>query len=252
MLTHIQPPPFLPYPPLLPLYFLGLLAGSILTLLFKGGLGTLAAGRDFGALAGFNPSTGLGLAPEIGTLGMPLTGALGSPPLVLGWLALLTLTFPGPARGLELTGGREDRGFELTGGREDSGLEFTGGRDLGAWMGVEGLRPEGLGSPLIEGDGLEASDLGFEAAEMVCFFAAPTAPDPGPVYGGRAFAFVPAEDRAFVAGAGRAFCADEGAAGSAFCFAPVLAGSAFFTAVGPLFVTAVLAFGAVAAIARSP
>ena len=56
------------------------------------------------------------------------------------------------------------------------------------------------------------------------------------------------------AGAGRAFSAEEGAAGRAFCFATApapLAGAGrafcFLTAVGPE-----PAFGAVAAIARSP
>ena len=220
-----------------PSYFLGLLAGSILTLFVKGGFGTLAGGRletlvrpfalgAAGALATFRP----GALGNPGTFGKPSTGALGNPPLVLGLLAALTLALFAveEARGLGLTGGREDRGLELTGGKPDT----------------EGF--EGLGRPATEGEGLltpETALFGFEAAETAVFLTAPAYEG---VFAPRVFGLE--------GGAGRAFSAEEGAAGKAFCFAIAPApfagaGSAFcfFTAVGPE-----PAFGAVAAIARSP
>jgi hypothetical protein len=98
-----------------------------------------------------------------GAFGRPSTGALGSPPLVFGLLAALTLTLfaVDVARGLGLTGGREDRGLELTGGREET----------------EGFGTEGLGSPATEGEGLiaapETALFGFEAADTAVFLTAP-------------------------------------------------------------------------------
>jgi len=108
-------------------------------------------------------------SPE--AFGKPSTGTLGSPPLVLGLLAALTLTLFAveAARGLGLTGGREDRGLGLTGGREDRGLELTGGRPD-----TEGF--EGLGRPAAEGEGLIAPEtalFGFEAADTAVFLTAP-------------------------------------------------------------------------------
>ena len=94
-----------------------------------------------------------------GAFGRPSTGALGNPPLVFGLLAALTLTLFAVevAKGLGLTGGRDDRGLELTGGRDDT----------------EGF---GLDNPAAEGDGLLAPEtalFGFEAADTAVFLTAP-------------------------------------------------------------------------------
>jgi hypothetical protein len=155
---------------------LGLLAGSILTLLVEGGFGTLAGGRletfgkpyAEGAAGALVTPVKPGAFGSPGAFGRPSTGALGNPPLVFGLLAALTLTlFVVEVRGLELTGGREDKGLELTGGREDKGLELTGGRDE--------TEDFGLGSPAAEGEGLtpETALFGFEAADTAVFLTAP-------------------------------------------------------------------------------
>lgn len=138
-----------------PLYFLGLLAGSTLTLFIEGGFGTLAGGNEVAETLGnplTPPTTGAFLIPLTpGGLGNPSTGALGSPPLVLGLLAALTFAFPGTLLTLL------------------SGLDTTGGRDEVDGLGVEGLvKPfaEGMGLPLI-------TAFGLDAAETACFFATP-------------------------------------------------------------------------------
>jgi hypothetical protein len=245
-------------------YFLGLLAGSILTFPLEGGFGTLAGGKlvtfgkPFAAAAGAlvtpltpgsfgNPSTGALGSPPLtpGSFGNPSTGALGSPPLVFGLLAGLILTLPAV---------EEPKGLELTGGKDavevPKGLELTGGRDE-----TEGFGTEGLGRPPTEGTGLPPTTLlGFDAADTAVFLTAPA-------YEG---VFAPSV-LGLDAGAGSAFCAEEGAAGSAFCAEEGAAGSAFCFAIAPApltgagrafcFLTAVGAepgFGAVAAIARSP
>jgi hypothetical protein len=140
-----------------------LLAGSILTLLPEGGGKLETFGNPFadsaaGALE--TPDTpGAFGNPE--TFGKPSTGALGNPPLVFGLLAALTLTLfaVDVARGLGLTGGREDKGLELTGGREET----------------EGFDTDGLGNPATDGEGLipETALFGFEAAETAVFLTAP-------------------------------------------------------------------------------
>lgn len=133
-------------------------------MLVEGGFGTLAGGKletlgnpftegAAGALA--IPATP-GAFGNPGAFGRPSTGALGNPPLVLGLLAALILTLFAveAAKGLGLTGGREDRGLELTGGRPDT----------------EGF--EGLGRPAVEGLG-ETALFGFEAADTAVFLTAP-------------------------------------------------------------------------------
>jgi len=138
-----------------PLYFLGLLAGSTLTLFIEGGFGTLAGGNEVAETLGnplTPPTTGAFLIPLTpGGLGNPSTGALGSPPLVFGLLAALTLAFPGTLLALL-------RGLETTGGRDE----------------VDGLGVEGLVKPFAEGMGLPLTTaFGLDAAETACFFAAP-------------------------------------------------------------------------------
>lgn len=186
----------------------------------------MTLGRPFAAAA-----AGALVSPDTpGGFGNPSTGALGSPPLVFGLLAGLILTLPA----VELP-----KGLELTGGRDDKGLGLTGGRDE-----TEGLGAEGLGRPAAEGVGLPPTTLfGFDALDTAVFLTAPA-------YEGVSAASV----LGFEAGAGSAFCAEEGAAGNAFCFATAPAPFAgagrafcFLTAVG-----AEPGFGAVAAIARSP
>ena len=147
---------------------MGLLEGSILTLLVEGVFGTFAGGRletfgnpfTEGAAGALVTPVKPGALGKPGAFGKPSTGALGSPPLVLGLLAALTLTLFAveAARGLGLTGGREDRGLELTGGKPDT----------------EGF--EGLGRPAVEGEGLIAPEtalFGFEAADTAVFLTAP-------------------------------------------------------------------------------
>lgn len=148
-------------PPLLPHfhYFLGLLAGSILTFPLEGGLGTLAGGKLVTFGSPFAAAAGALVSPLTpGGFGNPSTGALGSPPLVFGLLAGLILTLPAV---------EEPKGLGLTGGR-DKGLGLTGGRD-------EDFGAEGLGRPPTEGTGLPPPTalLGFDAADAAVFLTAP-------------------------------------------------------------------------------
>lgn len=224
---------------------MGLLAGSILTFPLEGGFGTLAGGKLVTFGKPFAAAAGALVTPLTpGSFGNPSTGALGSPPLVFGLLAGLILTLPAV---------EEPKGLELTGGKDavevPKGLELTGGRDE-----TEGFGTEGLGRPPTEGTGLPIALFGFDAADTAVFLTAPA-------YEG---VFAPSV-LGLDAGAGSAFCAEEGAAGSAFCAEEGAAGSAFCFAIAPAplagagrafcFLTAVGAepgFGAVAAIARSP